>query len=99
MWTPSGAFDEQRAQFGDRGGRRSLPLSLTESERDIREGEFPVTGAPLSQVYADLLDQQIERLLAMHDADGAFQAPGSGYSIYEQNMMYPLALSYLREGG
>src|SRR5947207_1709203 len=52
----------------------------------------------LSRLYADLLDGQVERLLAAQQPDGAFQAEGAPYSIYDQNGMYPLALSYLRPG-
>ncbi|MCC6442648.1 MAG: hypothetical protein IT210_04210 [Armatimonadetes bacterium] len=53
----------------------------------------------LSRAYADLLDDQVERLLSEQKEDGAFQADGAAYNIYDQNVMYPLALSCLREGG
>jgi hypothetical protein len=59
----------------------------------------PTQAEPLSALYARLLDNQVERLLAAQQPDGAFQAAGAPYSIYDQNGMYPLALSYLHPGG
>ncbi|HZP80918.1 MAG TPA: hypothetical protein VFB21_04715 [Chthonomonadaceae bacterium] len=53
----------------------------------------------LSSLYTRLLDKQVARLLASLQPDGAFQAEGAAYSIYDQNGMYPLALAYLRPGG
>jgi len=59
----------------------------------------PADPPTLSQIYADLLDSQVERLLSEQQADGAFQPEGAAYSIYDQNAMYPLALSFRRPGG
>lgn len=53
----------------------------------------------LSALYNRLIDSQVERLLVALQPDGAFQANGAAYSIYDQNGMYPLALAYSRDGG
>jgi hypothetical protein len=37
-------------------------------------------------------------LLAEQQEDGAFVSPGGAYSVYDQNVMYPLALQYLSGG-
>lgn len=52
-----------------------------------------------SETYAHLIDGQVERLLAEQQPDGAFQAKGAACSICAQNVMYPLALTFLRPGG